>query len=864
MIPVEEHLINFKSHEDTAVMWEGLDMVVIVGDNGSGKTTLIEAVTYALFGKTPPTENREITDDQLIKLGETEMSVTYHFTHRQQNYRIVRKKSGIKGKTSTATLSQYHEGKWNPIAEGKAVTPRVEQILGQDYESFTSTSMIMQNRGERLLVLQPRERFRLLFDLFGYTNYPEYEKKARSQKEQRATKRETAEELVAKYLTEAANQPDHEKALADAQEEMNVLVPDISAKKEQIRSGYEETATLKADIKHLLDTEDQHKKYLKDASDTKEKQGELLVFEPPANIAHKALALYDKFSGTGGTEKAIEAKTHAASTMKEARKAADETGTTRKKIAAAQKRIDGLTARINELKSLTLQSKEITESSSKMASLDGEIARLRTELEALRKEIASLNSKLQEAKDLKAEKTRLAGQVQAAETQRKADVKAVEEEIAKAKEGTASLQDATCHGEGIYAACPLIATAVKQRDSLPVLKERLESARKRPEYPEDADLKAVDEKLKEYQTDAISSRIKQATSEEQKAIETLKKKEGERKTLEGIAMLATSLATAESDITTAEGDIDRFRTEIREHEARVKQLQSLEESIPSLEEEVSTLEAVIAQLDRKAQAEALTATIEGLTAKANELLAKIAQLPAKRERLQAIAKETATAEEQLAALEKRQTTLVGTTVTERNAIEQCKKAANAADEKGKEISALEYEEKLYSTIEEACRRIPYIMLENILPQIEYETNEILARISDTDMRVEMSTRKADSSSVVKDTLDIRVYDNAGERDVKLYSPGERTRLALALTIGIAETTAKRAGIVIETLAIDEPSNLDEKGFHLFGQCVQQLAQGSGRIKKVIVITHSPILRDMFSQRIEVAKSGANSIIEIIK
>ena len=57
----------------------------ISGANGHGKSTLIDAMTWALWGRT-----RAAGNDDLVRTGEREMSVEFTFDMADQRYRVVR------------------------------------------------------------------------------------------------------------------------------------------------------------------------------------------------------------------------------------------------------------------------------------------------------------------------------------------------------------------------------------------------------------------------------------------------------------------------------------------------------------------------------------------------------------------------------------------------------------------------------------------------------------------------------------------------------------------------------------------------------------------------------------------------------
>ena len=86
MIPTRLTLRNFMCYRDEATLdLRTVRVACVSGDNGAGKSALLDAITWALWGKTRASAERE-----LMTLGATEMSVAFQFLLGDQEYRVLR------------------------------------------------------------------------------------------------------------------------------------------------------------------------------------------------------------------------------------------------------------------------------------------------------------------------------------------------------------------------------------------------------------------------------------------------------------------------------------------------------------------------------------------------------------------------------------------------------------------------------------------------------------------------------------------------------------------------------------------------------------------------------------------------------
>jgi len=154
------------------------------------------------------------------------------------------------------------------------------------------------------------------------------------------------------------------------------------------------------------------------------------------------------------------------------------------------------------------------------------------------------------------------------------------------------------------------------------------------------------------------------------------------------------------------------------------------------------------------------------------------------------------------------------------------------------------------------------IIENAIPELADEANELLARITDNAMQISFeTTRPAKSTSNEIETLDIRIQDDAGIRPYELFSGGEAFRVNFAVRIALSRLLARRAGARLQTLILDEGfGTQDGKGREKLIEAIDSIKDD---FEKIIVITHVDELKDAFAQRIEITKDHDGSHIHML-
>ena len=160
--------------------------------------------------------------------------------------------------------------------------------------------------------------------------------------------------------------------------------------------------------------------------------------------------------------------------------------------------------------------------------------------------------------------------------------------------------------------------------------------------------------------------------------------------------------------------------------------------------------------------------------------------------------------------------------------------------------------------------IPAMLIEQALPEIESQANEILDRLSDGRMSLSFETEKEYKDTKRDDkkpTLDILISDSAGRREYELFSGGEAFRINFAIRLALSRVLAGRAGARLRTLVIDEGfGSQDADGRQRLIEAINLVSRD---FAKILVITHLDELKDAFPSRIEVTKTETGSHVEVI-
>ena len=157
-----------------------------------------------------------------------------------------------------------------------------------------------------------------------------------------------------------------------------------------------------------------------------------------------------------------------------------------------------------------------------------------------------------------------------------------------------------------------------------------------------------------------------------------------------------------------------------------------------------------------------------------------------------------------------------------------------------------------------------LIIERIVPQIEDNANELLSKLTDNRMTLELNLKEGRIDRLTglpSEELVINISDDSGTRSYESFSGGETFRIDFALRISLSKLLASRSGAPLPILFIDEGfGSQDTEGQERLTDAIQSI---QNQFEKIIVITHIDRMKENFEERIEVVKEPSGSTFSLV-
>ncbi len=851
MIPIRLSLKDFLSYSDPDPLdFTTFDVGALTGDNGAGKSALLDAMTFAMFGAARGCEGGQ-NQDRLIRDGADETEVDFTFSLGGLEHRVVRRRTR-KGKGDLSFLVAGTEGWTNLAGETLRETDaRIASVLRMDYRTFTASAFFVQGRSEDFLSrLKPDERKDVFVRLLDLGVYEDLEDAARARSTEAGRRRtEHAARIAALQSApaEVAALSDELKTTESDTARLNESVDSKAAEVENAQKGVgdleKKEAVLRSELESFAETE----RTLGDVGALFEaKQSQIVDIDKLLTRSEEVRERVEEAASV--REQEAQARTQQTKAAELDRRCVVIEQTLVAEEKAIRQRVDQSTARSKQLEK-DLETLETVQA--QVEGLDESLTKREEIDESQRRNEALLEEARQNGSDADAQLKTIKAQ--------QSDIKDRQTLLA-----SGGAQCPVC-GEPLDAAHraqakkKLQAEASGLKSQLDSVKESLERARK--EYKrcieEGKRIKRAQEEIASIaaQREALLARLERApvVSEELSVLASQ------------IALDVKALADASFGLE-LRGELETVRAELAgsydaaAHAAlrsRLEELQPFEELSGKIKQATvqrTLLDEEIGSLATRR--EELELTLAKRRKQIEGLQDGLGDLPVLRERRDELSGE-------LEELRRAQTDRSSAAARLAERLEAASRnAADLETARAAEVEAAA-DHRSYRRLTEAFGRggIPDLIIDNALPELEEEANQILGALSDYEMSVHFAMRRETKTGKARDTFDVLVHHDGGVRDFAMFSGGEAFRIAFSVRLAMSKLLVRRAGARLETLVVDEGfGTQDPQGRE---RLVEALNLARREFSKVLVITHLDDLKDLFGSQIRVWKDPRRgSVFEV--
>lgn len=851
MIPMHLKLRNFLSYRDEAELdFNSLSIACLSGDNGSGKSAILDAITWAVWGKTRASNDRDV-----VSVGELEMDVTFVFQLAQREYRIFRRRSftGRASQTIELDVREIGGSDWLSIAGDtvRETEQKIVALLNMEYDTFVNSAFILQGRADSFTQKPPSERKKILGDILNLQEYDELVRIARDELRAVQDRLSATQGRIATLDDQLERRPDLttelqtvSAQLTDASEKHD-LAQQLSETLKQQLAIYERgrTALTAATVRAERETRTVATLQSQFAARESEKASLITLIAGAAEIEH-GVAEYERWRAENARlTTALRQVQQQIAAQTEAERAITQ------ELAALQRLRDrhehGLNTARQRLLELERDSQRLTllrEEALSTANAATDLAALRVVMSELRDERASRMTENQQLLD------------------RMNEIKA---HLATLEAGEAE--------------CPVCRRPLSPddrdhvRDSWTTdgtaLGERHRDNQRR--------CKAIDSDLKTHAVDEQRlAAIVQENATRGGTIQQLEARlaDGDAARLQiesAIAEMAVLDRTIAAEDFAHEARVQRSaasaaRTELDYDESNHSAAADAEARFAPFVERRQELELARSRLlNVEERLAGLAEQMEERQRAADEASTEVEQLRQTLSLDEDLEERVANAADEVDRLGAVRTTLWSRQGGIERQLAELDRVELERSERRKEATALGLDAGALKELVEAFGRngIQALIIESILPELEDKANELLQRMSSSNLRVAFrSQREALSSDRVIETLDIIIRDEYGERPYALYSGGEAFRVNFAVRVALSKLLARRAGANVDMLVIDEGfGTQDSRGRD---GLIEALRSVEVDFKKILVITHIGEIRELFPTRIDIVKGDRGSRITV--
>lgn len=845
-IPLRVRVENYRSYTDADFDFSDIHMAMVNGANGIGKSSMfMDSVADCLFE-----QSRQEDVGGWVRDGTKSGSVTFEFSMGGAVYRVIRTRT--KAGRGTLALHRMSDEEWADESDTtmRLTQARIERLLGMDCGTFCSIALIRQDAYGLFLEAGSDRRMEVLSALLGLEVYTRMEAAARAgATDGRRKIAATNERLSA--LEEQIAQKDaltgDEKTLA---EKAKATTAELSALDAAVAAAQRAEAT-REELLRQVDQKKADAGALAAQADAKRREA-----DAKRKDLDTARDMADKLTfvefATGTLEKAR-------AELGELAPKEEELRTLKRDVGAAAMTAGAKRADAGQLRAEVAQYSDVLARKEEITAAVAEDNELRQHWQKAWAAVAPWNEAGEAVKRAK----QAVDDFLSSSRQR---IGTLKQKIESEQKKTALLQDSRCP-VGDDATCSFLSDALAAKAALPGLCADLEKMQSedRAAYS----LLLADFEAAQAAQSAIGdpsdelSEITRRRNTIAPLVNLAPQLEGARSKVES---LGNQIAAAELAAAEAEKTVERLKSQIPELEECAERANKAREAVsgaeaaakmlPECKAAAATVKVLGPQiLSLEAEALELGQRAEEAVTEAQAVLGRIPEKGA----------EVTTLEERRQSLRKYLNDIAADQGGVKARLEAVEEAENQAAAKRQEKAAIARTLNDYTTLESAfgLEGIQYMIIRGVVPEIMRRANDILAAMTGGRMAVDIRTEKEQrSTKQIINSLEVWITSlTGGARPYLSHSGGEKVKISLAVTLALADVKARRAGIQLGMLFIDEPPFLDADGTEAYADALAGMAARNPGMR-ILAISHDPAMKARFPQNITVSAGENGSVVSM--
>lgn len=833
---------NYRSYREESFCFDPVTFAIVNGPNGVGKSAFFgDAISDCLYEETREGDlTGWISNLAEVKSG----AITFEFAMGDSDWRVTRTRLKSNSKTTLA-LAELVEGVWEDrgCTRTRDTQEKIIALLGMDAMTFRSCALIMQDAYGLFLEADKEDRMQILGNLLGLNIYEQLHEMAKAKVTEVNRLLEKDKTKLAELAEKLKEKPLLESELQKLESELQGLTGLITAKEKLLSelSNLVSALNIKANqVQELqkqiqdLSRQDAAKLIEKAAQLMKLEQAQVNLQQEPEIIAKAAE--YDQ------------AKEQVA-VLKVKQPRLVELITAGNQCKTDMQNLD------NEIVKRSGQITGVKKLLSNKADLEAAAVQYRTAVDRLagQDDLESKNNSLQlKLRDAQTVLTK-------AQSTLDFDKQLLTTEIKTLSGKVEMLGDSNCINPE-EANCKFLANAQQAKKRLSMAQAELAALSQTEVEQAQKAVDAIQRQIVQLQYDPDSHRqIKSLVAD-------LRPKAEQAAELTVKAELLTTLEEQHRQLTdqrtTAEANFKKHGDEYQVLAKELQPLAVLEQKLPELERWVKLKEQLPAAREIvKASTEAIASLETDIANRQDQIKSLELDVFVLNREVADIAKhqlEANALSAEIKDLQSKQNDLHGRIGGIKAQLDNLAKAEAEQAGLSQRTEPLARELVRYITLSAAfgLDGIPFAIVRSVVPELAAMANDILGQMTGGQMTLEMRTEKIQKSNKKEvNALEIWITDYIrGSLPYRSRSGGQKVKAALSVAFALADLKARRAGIQLGMMFVDEPPFLDADGTEAYCDALELLGQRYQNMM-VIAISHDPAMKARFPQEIQVEDRG---------